>query len=112
MKRFLLFIVTIILSFSAFAQNELISGWRLHSIGTSKNSKTEVNYEAAAALILQQSSTILLQILNQNGDNLGPVIELTSYSIDPDYTTPNAFAITGNAVLRDNSNLRGNVSIH
>ena len=103
MKHLISIIITLLFSVSTIhAQTELISGWRLHSIGTSKQSKTEVNYEAAAALILQNPSTVLLQIIDKNGNNLGPIIELKSYSIDDDYITSNAFAITSEAILRDN----------
>ena len=113
MKLIITILFTFIISaFNISAQNELISGWRLHSIGTSKTSKTEVNYESAAALILQHPSTILLQIVNQDGTNLGPIIELKSYAIDEDYISPNAFAISGDAILRDvNNYTRGNYTI-
>ena len=113
MKHLISIIITLLFSVSTIhAQTELISGWRLHSIGTSKQSKTEVNYEAAAALILQNPSTVLLQIIDKNGNNLGPIIELKSYSIDDDYITSNAFAITSEAILRDNkTNPLGNYTI-
>lgn len=110
MKRILHIIIIIFLLFPivAFGQNELISGWRLKSLGSTKSSQTDVNYVAAAALILQNPSTVLLQIVDEEGSNLGPIIELKSFAIDEDYISPNAFAISGEAILHTGNNLRGN----
>jgi len=106
----ILTILTIVLLFPilSYGQNELISAWRLKSIGSSKNSQTDVNYEAAATLIMQKPSTILLQLVDESGSNLGPIIELKTFAIDEDYISPNAFAISGDAILFAENNLRGN----
>ena len=111
-KSILILFLIFTLPILCYGQDELIAGWRLKSIGTSKSEQTDVNYQAAAALILHNSQNVILSIVDESGKSLGPVIELKTYSIDDDFVTSNAFAISGNALLRTNNNtLTGNYTI-